>query len=152
MHSREDAARHTAPKVEVESAASISSGDKPVGSELENGVLLIDDDADIRAIVAQVLELEGYRVHTACDGAQALKNMRLGPPPRLILLDLMMPGMNGWQFRRAQLADPTLATIPVVVLSGGGGLSAEPDDIGAAGFLRKPIDLTTLLEVVDRFR
>src|SRR5436309_3349023 len=82
-------------------------------------ILVVDDDVDIRTIIRLVLELHGYRVMDAGDGKEALLRLRQGQLPCLILLDLMMPGMNGWQFRHAQENDLALAQIPVVVLSGG---------------------------------
>src|SRR5690349_16993945 len=80
-------------------------------------VLVVDDDADIRETVSLILEDEGYEVQSAQDGAAALGVLRAGPLPDVILLDLMMPVMNGWQFREQQTRDPRLAAIPVVVLS-----------------------------------
>ena len=115
-------------------------------------VFVVEDDADIRDMIRQILELEGYRVLTASDGSEALDHIRhAGERPSVILLDLMMPGMNGWEFRAAQLKDPTLADIPVVVLSGDGTVAAKAGTMNAAGFLRKPVELATLLETVSRF-
>jgi two-component system chemotaxis response regulator CheY len=114
-------------------------------------VFVVEDDADIRDMIRQILELEGYSVRTASDGHDALMQIRHGEPPRVILLDLMMPGMNGWEFRSAQLDDPSLASIPVIVLSGDGTVAAKAGTMNAAGFLRKPVDLSTLLETVGRF-
>lgn len=114
-------------------------------------VFVVEDDADIRDMIREILELEGYSVRTASDGAKALEQIRLGEAPRLILLDLMMPGMNGWEFRSAQLDDPRLAKIPVIVLSGDGTVAAKAGNMNAAGYLKKPVDLSTLLETVSRF-
>ena len=114
-------------------------------------VFVVEDDADIRDMIRQILELEGYAVRTASDGFDALAQIRHGERPRLILLDLMMPGMNGWEFRAAQLEDPSLADIPVVVLSGDGTVASKAGTMNAAGFLRKPVELNTLLETVSRF-
>jgi CheY-like chemotaxis protein len=110
-------------------------------------VLVVDDDADIRAMLAQILELEGYAVSTAADGADALAQLR-AVRPALVLLDLMMPGMNGWEFRAAQAQDPAVAHIPVVILSGDGSADVKSSTTGVVGFLRKPIDLETLLSTV----
>lgn len=120
--------------------------DGPKGS-----VLVVDDDADIRAMLAQVLELEGYGVDTAADGAEALARLRRGPPPDVVLLDLMMPGMNGWQFREQQLADPAIAGVPIMILTGDGSVDSTSTSLGDVGFLRKPIDLDTLLAVVGDY-
>src|SRR5690606_2328003 len=81
-------------------------------------VLVVDDDEDIRLILAQILSLQGYDAPTAANGLDALSQLYDGVEPCLILLDLMMPAMSGWEFRTKQLQDPKLAQIPVVVLSG----------------------------------
>lgn len=108
-------------------------------------ILLVDDDAGIREALSMVLADEGYRVLVAEDGADALRLLRASERlPAVILLDLMMPVMDGYQFRAAQLADATLAGIPVIVLTAGmmsGGVAA----LGARSCLRKPLDLDRLL-------
>jgi two-component system, chemotaxis family, chemotaxis protein CheY len=112
-------------------------------------VLVVDDDADIREVIAMVLEGEGYAPVTAADGGEALRLLR-GYRPCLILLDLMMPGVDGWQFREAQLEDGSLAGIPIVILTGGGNVDAHATALRAAAALEKPVDLEVLLETVDR--
>ena len=106
-------------------------------------VLVVDDESDIREAVAEVLADEGYVVHGAGDGAEALRKAR-AVHPDIVLLDLMMPGMNGWAFRAAQKGDPELSDIPVVVLSALGRVAG----MDAAGFIQKPFDLEELLDVV----
>lgn len=108
-------------------------------------MLIVDDESDIRETVSEVLADEGYEVHDARDGAEALSKCR-ALHPSVVLLDLMMPRMNGWEFRAAQMHDPELAEIPVVVVSALGRVST----IDAAAFLQKPFDLSDLLEVVRR--
>src|SRR5438445_6065998 len=81
-------------------------------------VLIVDDDADVRDAMEFLLRSEGYRTVTAADGDDALTKLRAGLEPCLILLDLMMPWKDGFQFRREQMRDPRLSAIPVVVLSG----------------------------------
>jgi CheY-like chemotaxis protein len=108
-------------------------------------VMVIEDERDIREAVEAVLADEGYDVMGACDGADALDKLRSFHPV-LVLLDLMMPRMNGWQFRAAQQQDPELAGIPVVVLS---ALGRVPD-LDAADFLPKPFDLERLVRCVKR--
>jgi len=111
-------------------------------------VLLVEDDVDVREAVTDTLEDAGYRVIAARHGQEALELLRNGGPrPCLILLDLMMPVMDGWQFRDLQSKDPALADIPVVALSAHGGLHA----LGAADHLRKPVQLRALMDVVERF-
>ncbi|PLS79555.1 MAG: response regulator, partial [Chloroflexi bacterium] len=81
-------------------------------------ILVVDDDSGIREALTDILEDEGYAVRSACDGQAALDLLRQqAEPPALVLLDLMMPRMNGWQFRSEQRRDPALANIPVVVIS-----------------------------------
>jgi CheY-like chemotaxis protein len=106
-------------------------------------VLVVDDESDIREAVSEVLADEGYLVHGAGDGAEALRKAR-ALHPHLVLLDLMMPGMNGWEFRAAQRGDPELRDIPVVVLSALGRVSG----MEAADFIQKPFDLERLLSSV----
>ena len=89
-------------------------------------------------------------IHVARDGQEALDYLNSHPRPSLILLDLNMPVMNGWEFRRRQKADPRLADIPVVVVSAINDLAEGGDRMDAAGHLTKPVDLRTLLGVVGR--
>lgn len=112
--------------------------------------MIVDDDDDIRMAVQIVLETYGYRPITASDGVEALDQLRAGERPCLIILDLMMPGMDGQQFREAQLDDPALAPIPVVVLSGDYKLDERAAEMGVEG-LRKPIQLPKLLAKIEQF-
>ena len=114
-------------------------------------VLVVEDDSDIRFGLSVVLEDEGHRVLTAADGREALDRLRSNSvPPCLILLDLMMPGMDGWQFRAEQQRDPALASIPVIILSAAGDLAARTAALGAAAVLQKPINVTEMLALVQR--
>lgn len=114
-------------------------------------VLVVDDDEDIRVILGQILDLQGYEAATAANGLDALSQLYGGVRPCLILLDLMMPAMSGWEFRTKQLQDPALADIPVVVLSGGDNVAQHASALKAAGYLEKPVDLDRLLSVVKQF-
>jgi DNA-binding response OmpR family regulator len=109
-------------------------------------VLVVDDEHDIREAVAEVLADEGYVVHGASDGAEALRTAR-AVRPDIVLLDLMMPGMNGWEFRAAQKSDPEIQDIPVIVLSALGRVAG----MDAAGFIQKPFGLEELLAVVREY-
>ncbi len=120
-----------------------------MGEGPEPCVLVVDDDRDICEAVQTVLELEGYAVVTAADGAQALARLRAGVRPCVIILDLMMPNMNGVQFREAQQQDPELRAIPVLVLSGDGRAPIKAANLGVEG-LRKPVELDVLLEAIRR--
>jgi CheY-like chemotaxis protein len=116
-------------------------------------ILIVDDEREIRETIAMILEGYGYSVHEASDGGEALRCLRSGRPhPDLILLDLMMPGMNGFEFRSHVTADPALAKIPVVVVTGAGTLlDQRRGEITVAKVLRKPIKIETLLEMVRHF-
>lgn len=113
-------------------------------------VMIVDDDVDLLETVQLILEGRGYRVITAQSGDEALERLRRSPRPSLILLDLMMPGMNGWQLREKLLAAPEHAVIPVVVLSGDHIALRKRPPARCAGVLRKPVDLATFLETVER--
>jgi CheY-like chemotaxis protein len=117
------------------------------------GVLVIEDDADILRAVVQVLEDEGYAVRAAENGRVALAVLREpgARPPCVILLDLMMPVMDGWAFRAEQLRDPALAAIPVIVLTADGNAVEKAQLMNGAGALRKPVELLTLLEAIQPF-
>jgi CheY-like chemotaxis protein len=110
-------------------------------------VLIVDDDVATLDGLGGLLEVEGYRVERAADGAEALEKLKAAEPPRLILLDLKMPVMDGWQFLSERAKDPALARIPVVLLS---GLPFIPNATGVADFLAKPINPARLLDAVAR--
>jgi CheY-like chemotaxis protein len=114
-------------------------------------VLIIEDEQDLRETTAELLDLAGYRVDCAANGEEALTHLRKGPLPRLILLDLMMPVMNGWQFRQQQLRDPVLAPIPVVVVSALGSFDSYAPMLDSAKYLVKPVAVDELLTTVARY-
>jgi CheY-like chemotaxis protein len=107
-------------------------------------VLLVEDDAIVRGAMQMVLEWEGYQVTCAGDGQEALDILQSSQPPSVILLDLMLPVLDGWQFREALKADPELAAIPVVVVSALDAAHAPE----AAGHVQKPFQVEQLLEAV----
>ncbi len=116
----------------------------PYVSEMKH-VLVIEDHTPIRECIAEVLEMEGYSVSQARDGREGLRVAR-AQPPNLILLDLMMPNMDGWQFRAAQKDDAALADIPVIVLS---AFEAEATDLeGVVARFPKPFNTSVLLAAV----
>jgi CheY-like chemotaxis protein len=110
-------------------------------------VLIVEDDADLREMMAQLLSLEGLSV---ANGREALEYLRNGHErPNVILLDLMMPVMDGWEFRRKQQADPAVADVPVIVLS-----ALDPSRaaaVAADAFLKKPLDFDRLLQLVRSY-
>jgi len=110
-------------------------------------VLIVDDDPDLLDVTSFVIENEGMAVETARNGEEALALLGTGRLPAVVLLDLMMPVMNGWEFLTAVANDPVLRTLPVVVLT-----AAEHAQIpGALEILSKPMDLKALLRVVERY-
>jgi CheY-like chemotaxis protein len=117
------------------------------------GVLVVEDDADILRALVQVLEDEGLAVRAAENGRAALAALRApdAKPPCVILLDLMMPVMDGWAFRAEQLRDPTLAGIPVIVLTADGNAVGNANLMNGASALRKPVELLTLLAAIQPF-
>jgi CheY-like chemotaxis protein len=114
-------------------------------------ILLVEDDPDLREGLVLLLSEEGYEVVTAEDGRQALASLRTHARPAVILLDLMLPVVDGFEFRVQQRQDPALASVPVIVLSGGGDLERKAGPLAAAACLPKPIDVPALLAHVGRF-
>jgi CheY-like chemotaxis protein len=112
-------------------------------------LLVVEDDPDIRESLVEVLEDEGYRVSAAGDGQQALDALEAASErPALILLDLMMPVMSGFQFREEQLARPHLAEIPVLVITADANAQAKAGILKAAGLLQKPLKIQPLLDLI----
>jgi CheY-like chemotaxis protein len=111
-------------------------------------VLVVDDDLDLRSSLVGLLLGEGYEVASCDDGREALDMLRTLPPPELLLLDLRLPGMDGWELRVRQRADAALATIPVLVMSA--DRSAQAAAIDADGYLAKPFAAAELLREIER--
>ncbi len=112
----------------------------------KSSVLVIDDDEDIRTAMAEILELLGYQVTVAADGQEAVDLLAFGLEPRAIVLDMMMPRMDGWTFLSRIRADPKFHDIPVVVASA----AATEFPTGADAWLQKPFDLADLDRTVAR--
>lgn len=110
-------------------------------------ILVVDDDPAILDIITQVLVAEGYRARGYRTARDALAAVRQAPP-ELILLDLWMPEMDGWEFRRRQLMLASARHVPVVLLSAGGRLDEHHRALGAAASIAKPFDLGDLLTTV----
>jgi CheY-like chemotaxis protein len=113
-----------------------------------NYILIVDDDEDIAETIYLILQNGGYRCAVARDGAEALSRLQTDPLPRLVLLDIMMPTMTGNQFRAAQLRDPRIACVPVVVMTGDSRAEAKAAELGVTKFLRKPLGMQELLAAV----
>lgn len=114
-------------------------------------ILLVEDDDGLGSILAAVLQDQGYRVALASDGKEALDYLSGRQRPQLILLNLMMPGMNGWKLREQLSKDPGLAEIPVVVLSGASNLDRKAAALGAARSFTKPYNLKAVVETVRHY-
>ena len=110
-------------------------------------IMIVEDDTDTREMLERFLQLEGFDVRTAANGQLALQSLQEDNALCVILLDLMMPVMNGWQFRQEQVRDPRLSKIPVVVVTAAGPRDEIPD-IDADAWLSKPVDFDRLLATI----
>jgi CheY-like chemotaxis protein len=111
-------------------------------------ILVVDDDPDVREVIGMLLEDEGYEVSSCGDGGRAWELMRAEPHPDLVILDLMLPRMDGWELRSRQRADSILSKIPVIAISADSSPKAAA--ISADAFLQKPVRAADLLHTVDR--
>jgi two-component system, chemotaxis family, chemotaxis protein CheY len=114
-------------------------------------LMIVDDDDDLRDALADIMTAQGYEVAAFADARAALAALEGGVTPFLILLDLMMPGMSGWEFRAAQLENPKLALIPVVVVTAASNLSDGARTLSRVEALQKPFALEIVLPVVARY-
>jgi CheY-like chemotaxis protein len=133
---------------EAPSPARAAGGPLPTRLSRGRSILVVEDDATTREALALALEADGYQTARAANGRDALDLLRQGPAPDLIVLDLMMPVLDGWQFRLRQRADAVLAAIPVVVVSADGDLPRRADSLGAAAVLEKPVEPGRLVDAV----
>lgn len=120
---------------------------------MSNGstILVVDDDKDVCDLIKAALACKGYKTIVAGNGREALDYLKSrAPRPKLILLDLMMPVMTGWEFRKAQQADPSLSNIPVAIITGRPG-NEGAEELGAVDVLYKPSRIEKLTAVVSRF-
>lgn len=108
-------------------------------------VLLVDDDEEMRTTLVEVLALEGIAAVTARHGAEALDRLNGGLDPDVILLDLMMPVMSGWEFRERQLQDARLASIPVMILTASANAPRNAARLGVDAYQAKPLQLEALV-------
>jgi|SRR5690349_19760513 CheY-like chemotaxis protein len=115
------------------------------GGILMGPLLIVEDEIAVRDALTKLVSKDGREIVTASDGQEALTRLMEVPRPCLILLDLMMPRMNGWEFLQRKSADPVIADIPTIVLSG----SSRP--AGAVHQLTKPVDVGRLLALIDQY-
>jgi CheY-like chemotaxis protein len=129
-----------------------SQGDEADRLERSREIMIVDDDPAIRESLCETLENEGYVVHVAANGNEALAKLQSSPSVSLILLDLTMPVMDGWAFLHEQQRRPELFSVPVLVITAGSAIKDEDEEsqIDAAGLLRKPLDIPQLLRSVQR--
>lgn len=115
--------------------------------EKSHSILVVEDDQDIRTSLVELLESEGYKTEAAENGQRALEILRVIPKPCLVLLDMMMPVMDGREFLNEVKKDSQLAPIPILIVSA----VAEAKESGTVGFVRKPIDIDVILRKVNQF-
>jgi CheY-like chemotaxis protein len=114
-------------------------------------LMVIDDDDDLRTALDLIMTAQGYQVAAFGDARRALSALESGTSPFLILLDLMMAGMTGWEFRAAQLQNPAISGIPVVVLTAANALTDGVHTLTDVEVIGKPFALDTLVQIVQRY-
>jgi len=116
-----------------------------------NVVLVIEDNDEIREVLEEMIRAEGATVESASDGAQGWNRVRRPPPPCLILLDRKMPVMDGIDFLKLRKADPAVARIPVIMLTGSVELEGREKELSFQGFVKKPFDPDALSRMVRQY-
>jgi CheY-like chemotaxis protein len=115
-------------------------------------VLVVEDDNAIRLSLTELLSNEGYDVSSVSNGQEALDLLAKGELlPSIILLDLMMPLMDGFSFRKKQIADPRIKDMPVIIMSADGNVQEKLKEVGGKAYIRKPIDIDVLLKTIESF-
>jgi CheY-like chemotaxis protein len=117
------------------------------GDRENPNILVVEDDEDAREAMVALLQMKGYHAVPAGNGREALDYLDQAPAPDLIILDLWMPVMDGWQFRSEQVRNPRLAHIPVIVVTA----LADRADVDANEIIIKPVDVDHLLITVDQY-
>lgn len=116
----------------------------------QRDILIVDDDLYLCEIISDVLQAEGHETRTASNGLEALERIR-EQKPQLILLDLMMPVMSGWELAATLQANPDWADIPVVIITADYHVERKREETGARAVITKPFDIDQLVEVVDMY-
>jgi two-component system chemotaxis response regulator CheY len=120
-------------------------------AEMKGTLLIVEDDQEIRDALVDILTDEGYRVHAVENGKDALEYLGTAQElPSLIILDMMMPVMDGYEFLQRKAADGRISAIPTVLCSADGQIKQKAEKAGMGEWLRKPIELNTLLELAER--
>ena len=114
-------------------------------------ILVVEDDNSIRELLVELLQSEGYEVSSAVNGLEGLKCLENERKPDLILIDLMMPVMDGYSFRSEQMKHPLWSKIPVVVMSAEANAKEKMKNFNITAFLSKPVELDTILKTVEKF-
>jgi CheY-like chemotaxis protein len=114
-------------------------------------ILVIEDDVSIRELLVELLESEGYEVSSSVNGLEGLKSLEKKDLPHLILIDLMMPVMDGYSFRAEQLKNPLWAKIPTIVMSAEVNAKEKMTNYNITAFLSKPVELETILSTVATY-
>ncbi len=114
-------------------------------------ILIVEDDNSIRELLVELLQSEGYDVGSANNGLEGIKYLQSNTLPDLILIDLMMPIMDGYSFRIEQMKNPLWANIPVVVMSAEANAKEKLKNFGITAFLSKPVELDTILKTVELY-
>ena len=113
-------------------------------------ILIVEDDRDIREFLGELLEAEGFTVVGVANGSQARARLTGEPLPSLILLDLMMPEMDGWTLCEELKNDDRLSQIPIILMSGHAKIRQEAAALDAVGYLKKPFDMEHVLALIER--
>ena len=124
-----------------------SSKSPSTSAAQDRSILIVDDDAASTDSLTDILTAEGYTVAIARNGKEALVHLGGAPPPRLIILDLFMPEMDGWEFRREQLKDVNLRDIPVVVMTGASVYAGIDVNV----IVHKPLDVARFVSLIERY-
>jgi CheY-like chemotaxis protein len=118
---------------------------------MSKSILVVEDDTSIRELIVELLESEGYSVASAINGLEGIKHLEAKGNPDLILIDLMMPVMDGYTFRNEQLKNDVWANIPTVVMSAEANAKEKMKNFNITAFLSKPVELDTILKTVAQF-
>lgn len=122
-------------------------------SQNEKRIFIIEDSIDIQSLLSVLLESSGYKVEYASNGKEALTHLKNAEKlPHLILLDLLMPEMNGYEFRKAQKEESKFAHIPVILMTAGGSAQLKSEKVEVDALLMKPFtDIPTILKTIEKF-